>query len=200
MTRNEFLSALAQKLYGVPEKDKESSLEYYGEMINDRIEEGMTEEEAVAALGSPEEIATQILRELPLPKLVQARVKPRRALRAWEIVLLILGAPVWLPLLLAAAVVILAIYVVLWSLVVSLAAVNVSVAAVSLVGFTGAVAFLAEGGLADRLVMLGMGLVGAGLSILLFFGVRYAAQGVIWLGKKIWQGLKFCLIRREAAQ
>ena len=155
MTRNEFFSELAERLYGVPDKDREASLEYYGEMINDRIEEGMTEEEAVAALGSPEEIATQILRELSLPKLVQARVKPRRALRVWEIVLLILGAPLWRPLLLAAAAVILAVYVVLWSLVIALAAVDLSVAAVSLVGFTGAVAFFVEGGLADRLVLLG---------------------------------------------
>ena len=67
MTRNEFLSALSEKLYGVPEKDKTASLDYYGEMINDRMEDGMTEEEAVAALGTAEEIAEQILRELSLP-------------------------------------------------------------------------------------------------------------------------------------
>ena len=161
MTRNEFLSALSEKLYGVPEKDKTASLDYYGEMINDRMEDGMTEEEAVAALGTAEEIAEQILRELSLPKLVRARVKSRRRLRTWEIVLLSVGAPIWAPLLLAAAVVILALYVVLWSLVVTLAAVNASVAAVSLVGLSGAIAPVVEGGLSERFVWLGIGLVGA---------------------------------------
>ena len=66
-------------------------------MIDDRMEEGLAEEEAVSSFGTPEEIADQILSEIPLSRLVRERVKPKRALKAWEIVLLVLGSPVWLP-------------------------------------------------------------------------------------------------------
>ena len=47
-------------------------------------------------------------------------MRPRRQLKAWEIVLLVLGSPLWLSLGLAAIAVIFAFYVVLWSVSVSL--------------------------------------------------------------------------------
>ena len=83
----------------------------------------MDEEAAVADIVSPEEAAAETLRAIPLRKLVMARVKPRRALRVWEIVLLSLGSPIWLSLLIAVAAVVFSIYVVLWSVIVVLFAV-----------------------------------------------------------------------------
>ena len=96
MTKLEFLSELRARLSGVPEKELESSLDYYSEMIDDRIEDGMEEKDAVRAVGTPEEAANEVLAEIPLAKLVKNRVRPSRRLRAWEIVLLALGSPIWL--------------------------------------------------------------------------------------------------------
>ena len=123
MNREQFMAALREKLAGLPEEDIVSSLEYYGEMIDDRIEDGVPEETAVAAVGSVDEIAEQILMDTPLTKLVQARVKSKRSLKAWEIVLLVLGSPIWLSLLIAAAAVVLSVYITLWAIIISLFAV-----------------------------------------------------------------------------
>ena len=117
MNKSEFLGELEKSLSELPEKDRSRSLDYYGEMIDDRTEEGLSEEEAVQALGSMEDITAQILMDTPLPSLVRAKVKKRRALKAWETVLLVLGSPVWLPLLIAAVAVALSLYAVLWVLV-----------------------------------------------------------------------------------
>ena len=56
MKRNEFLSKLKERLWALPEADKQCSLDYYSEMIDDRMEDGLSEEEAVAAIGDLDEI------------------------------------------------------------------------------------------------------------------------------------------------
>ena len=126
MNKNEFLTALRGRLNGLPEEDIIKSMDYYGEMLDDRIEDGMSEEEAVEALGSIEDIMSEILSAVSLPKLVKEKVKPKRALKAWEIVLLILGAPLWIPLVAAVLITVLSIYLSIWSIIISLYAVCTS--------------------------------------------------------------------------
>ena len=65
MKKLEFIAALSEKLGVLDEADRLQTLSYYSEMINDRVEEGETEEEAVAALGDPEEIALRAISERP---------------------------------------------------------------------------------------------------------------------------------------
>ena len=120
MRKQEFLDLLRQKLSGLPEEDIGERLSFYGEMIDDRMEEGMTEEEAVSAIGSVDGIVSQIVSETPIAKLVKERIKPKRSLAAWEIVLLVLGFPVWFPLLIAAFSVLLSVYITIWSVILSL--------------------------------------------------------------------------------
>ena len=48
MNRKEFLRSLSRSLRGLPRAERAQSLDYYGEMIQDRMEEGLSEEEAVA--------------------------------------------------------------------------------------------------------------------------------------------------------
>lgn len=199
MNKREFLSALRDRLAGVSEHDLQGPLDYYAEIIDDLVEDGMGEEEAIASLGSAEAIAEQILLELPLPKLVKARVKPRRSLRAWEIVLIAVGSPVWLPLLLAAAIMILAVYVVLWSAVICLYAADLCLAAGFLAGTAGSVSLFATGSPDIALMFLGAGIACAGLAILGFLGCNAAAKGVLLLGKLLWRGIKSCLIRKEGS-
>lgn len=56
MTKSEFILSLSEALALIPRSERVRVLEYYEEMIDDRIESGMSEEEAVAALGSIDEI------------------------------------------------------------------------------------------------------------------------------------------------
>ena len=103
MQKTEFLDRLRAALADLPAEELEKTLGYYAEMIEDRMEDGMDEEAAVAAMGDPEAVAREILLDAPLGTLVRAKIKPKRALSGWEILLLVLGAPLWLPLLATAA-------------------------------------------------------------------------------------------------
>jgi uncharacterized membrane protein len=49
MGKQEFLTRLGKALSGLPREDIEERLNFYSEMIEDRMEEGLSEEEAVAA-------------------------------------------------------------------------------------------------------------------------------------------------------
>ncbi len=61
MNKEQFLAALRARLTGLPREDLERTLQYYREMIDDRIEEGMSEQAAVADVGDPDELAAAIL-------------------------------------------------------------------------------------------------------------------------------------------
>ena len=54
MDKQMFLKTLAEKLQGLPQSDIKKSLEYYSEIIDDRMEEGASQEEAVGAMKTPE--------------------------------------------------------------------------------------------------------------------------------------------------
>ncbi len=60
MTKHEFIYALRCRLQDLPVPETEPHIEYYTEMIEDRIDEGMTEEEAVADIGTLDEIEHRI--------------------------------------------------------------------------------------------------------------------------------------------
>ena len=63
MTKREFLDALSKKLSDMPKREIEDRLGFYSEMIDDRVEDGLTEEEAVLEIGSVDSLAFRILRE-----------------------------------------------------------------------------------------------------------------------------------------
>ena len=93
MNKEEFIAELKDGLSGLPQNDIDERVLFYTEMIDDRMEEGMSEEEAISGIGSVEEIVSQIISEVPLTKIVKKRITPDRALRTWEIVLIVLGSP-----------------------------------------------------------------------------------------------------------
>jgi DUF4097 and DUF4098 domain-containing protein YvlB len=65
MNKIEFLEQLEARLRGINVVDRVRSLDYFSEMIDDCIENGMSEDEAVASLGSIDEIAVRITQEAP---------------------------------------------------------------------------------------------------------------------------------------
>ena len=95
MDRYEVLYELKSKLAQLPEIEIEKHLSYYEEMIDDRIEDGMTEEEAVASLEDVSVIAERILMDTPITTLVKTKVKPKKGWTATAIVLAIIGSPIW---------------------------------------------------------------------------------------------------------
>ena len=199
MNKQEFLAQLREGLSGLPQEDMEERLMFYSELLDDQMEEGLSEEEAVAAAGPVEEIVRQTISDTPLTKIVKERIRPKRRLHAGEIVLLVLGAPIWLPLGFAAIAVFFALYVVLWSTLVSLWAGFVSLGA-GAVGGAVACAGSAAGSGAARLAFLAIGLVCAGLAIFLFFGCKAATKGIVSLTRRIAVWTKNRFLRREDIQ
>lgn len=199
MNKREFLAQLRRGLRGLPQEDIEERVIFYSEMIDERLEEGLSEAEAVSQLGAVSDVVSQILADAPRTMLVREKSKPRGRVRPWEIVLLILGFPVWFPLLIAAFVVLLAVYIVLWSAVVSLWAVDASVLAGALAGAVSAAAFVLRGNGLTAAAMLSAGLCCAGLSIFCFFGCKAITKGALWLTKKAASGIKHLFIGKETA-
>ena len=172
---------------------------FYSEMIDDRMEEGISEEEAVCEIGSVDEIVSQIIADIPFTKLVREKIKPNRTLRPWEIVLLVLGSPVWLSLLIAALAVVIAVYAALWSLIIALWAVELALFCAALGGIAGGIAFAFSGRAAAGITLIGGGIFCSGLSVFLFFGCLAAAKGVLKLTKRIAMGIKNHFIKKEKA-
>ena len=199
MNKQEFLEQLRQGLRGLPWEDIEERLTFYSEMIDDRMEEGLSEAEAVAEIGDVREIISQIRAEVPLTKIVKEKIKPKSPVKPWGIVLLIIGFPLWFPILIAAIAIILSVYIVFWSVIISLWAVFASFIAGAFSGVCSAVYFLICGKAVTVLSMLAVGLLCAGLAIFMFFACLAATKGVIWLTKKAAIGLKHMLIGKETA-
>ena len=63
MTKREYLNALVAGLIDLSTDELRRIKAYYEEMIDDRVEEGMTEEDAVAELEPPEALAKKLLEE-----------------------------------------------------------------------------------------------------------------------------------------
>ena len=61
MNRYDFKHQLSRRLAGLPEEELATTLSFFDEMIDDRLDEGMTEDQAVADLGDLDEIANRIL-------------------------------------------------------------------------------------------------------------------------------------------
>ena len=196
MSKADFLRLLERALMQLSEEERQKNLEYYSELLDDMMEEGMTEAEATAKLGSPNQIAQSILQEMPLGKLVSTRMKPKSGWTPLAIVLAVVGSPVWVPLLLATVAIVLAVFVSIWALgfaaVAVVIALAVAVVAAPIFAVRAAVMTLPLG-----LMLLGAGLVLLGLCVL---GGLMAVelckllwQLTVWLAHKI----KGLFIRKE---
>ena len=197
MNKKQFLEAIRNRIKGLPQKDIEKSLDYYSEMIDDRVEDGMTEEEAVAALGTVDEIVAQILNDIPLPKLVKEKVSPKRSLTALEILLLVLGFPLWFPLLIACASIIFSVYIVIWSVVISLYAANFAVLISGLACIAAGVLFFVTAKPVSAIYVMGIGFLCLGFGILLLFLFNLITVGFVKLSKLIILGIKGLFVRKE---
>lgn len=197
MNKEQFLTALREALGGLPQTEIDERVGFYAEMIDDKIEEGISQEDAVKEIGNIDDIVFAIVDDTPLHSLVIKKVKPKRRLNAFEIVLIVLGFPIWFSLLAAAFAVILALYVSLWAVVISLWAADVSLWGGVIGGISGGIALICNGNLPQGLAFIAAALVCAGLAILLIFGCKAATKGTAVLAKKIIIGIKKCFIRKE---
>lgn len=161
MTRDEFLGRLGELLACLPAEQVEETKAFYAEAIADRMEDGMSEEEAVAAMGTPGEVAEATLDDLPAVPRVIARTRRRSTALLW--VLTIVGSPVWVPLFAAFAAVAVTVYICIWVLALCVWIVAAALGGVGVVGLLLAVSGVTIGHFPYVLASAGVGLdVGAG--------------------------------------
>ncbi len=192
MTKKEFLNQLRQRLSGLSELEVEERLLFYSEMIDDCIEDGLTEEEAVAEMGPIDDIAEQAPAKVP-DKKGFSELKHK----TWVIVLLAAGAPVWLSLLVAAVSVVVSAYAAVWAVIISLWAVWGSLIAVAAGGLFSAVLLFIQGHVMQAAAIIGGCLFCAGGVIFAFFGINAASKGVVFLTKKICLWVRSLFAKRE---
>ena len=197
MTKKNFYSELSKKLSALPIDEFEQHWEFYSEIIDDYTEEGLSEEEAVEKLGSVDEIATQILSETPLSTIVKEKIKNKRKMNAWEIVLLVLGFPVWFPILVSLFAIAFSIYMVLWSVIFAFWAVFASFVATAIAVLLAGIVFIPLGLFTQGLLFIACSFVLAGLSVFWFFGCKYATKGLLILTRKILLFIKHSFVKKE---
>ncbi|MCR5596712.1 MAG: DUF1700 domain-containing protein [Lachnospiraceae bacterium] len=188
MNKTEFTEQLRAALKGLAEEDLKKSVDYYEEMIDDRMEDGIPEEEAVNGLGSIDEIKDKILKEIPITNIVKEKIKPKRSLAGWEIALLVIGSPVWVPIVLSLIITGLSIYMTFWIIILSLYVTDLSLFLSGILGIVAA--FMQTNGFATGLFLSGIGITLTGVSVLLFFGFNQITKWMFILSKKFLLWLK----------
>lgn len=189
MTKQLFLNELSAALHGLPREERYRTLSYYDELIDDRMEDGQSEEEAVESLGSPEQIAREILGEEEPP------VSTGTGRKVWMIILLVLGFPFWGSLLLAAAIVLLCVYICLFLPAFVLGVMALAFLAGALIGVVGTPFLiwdvgLLTGGLPAGLFQLGMSVALLGLAVLSALGFYFTGKATVKAGRAIWRWIR----------
>lgn len=199
MTKQEFIDEIKSRLNGLPEEEIQKSLDYYSEMIDDRIDDGMEEEEAVGEIGSVDEAVKGILEDIPLHTVIKAKTKPQRKLKAWEVVMLILGSPIWVPLLIVAIVLIFVFYLLIWVLVIVFFAVDLALFLSGIAAVTVGIAgfFYPQLTIAGSFALIGAGLILIGGSVMLFIPLIKLAKVTGKLAKKIVLWIKSWFVGRK---
>jgi uncharacterized membrane protein len=198
MNKQEFLGKLRNGLSSLPQNEIEERLNFYSEVIDDRMEEGLSETDAVAAIGSVETIISQIVAEVPLTKLAKEKIVPRRKWNAWEVMLLVLGSPIWFSLIIATIAVIFSFYASIWAVIVSLWAVFGSLVACTFGLILAGIVFIVYNmGLAGG-AMFSASLISAGFSIFMFFGCKAISKGTAILTKRLVLCVKNRFVKGEA--
>lgn len=191
MTKNEFLKGLARALRRMKREEREKSLAFYREMIDDRVEAGLTEDAAVAEMEPIADIAPGILQD------AAARGALKKERNPVATVLLILGSPLWASLLAVLFVGLGVVTVCLWTVVACLYCVVGALGAACL-GCLACMALLLEFS-PFALFFVGAALLCCGLGILVCMLANLTAKGFAHATGGMWRSVCRILFRRRNA-
>ena len=174
MNKQEFLSELERALGKLPHAEVEQALAFYDEAISDRMEDGLSEAEAVADLGPIDEITAQIAAETP--PIPRAIARANTGSRTLNIVLLAAFSPIWIPIVLALAAATLAVYVAIWAVIAALWAVDAVLVLMPFAGLAALTSTLGGGMPLPGVFVFGLSLVSSGFGLVAFFAVLWASK------------------------
>ena len=199
MKKHEFLDQLHKALSGLPPQEIDEQLSYYSEMIDDKMEEGISEEEAVAQIGPIEEIAAQVKPNTPLKDVLKEKITKNYAIPLWVIICLVISVPIWGSLLIAVISSIFAVLVVILSAIIALWAVSVAAGGCAIGTVVVAVMQFVHGQTTTAVCLFGGSLACIGLTILLVMVSKTATKATCWCIKRIMTEIKNFIAKRRAA-
>lgn len=180
MTKSDFFNSLRESLKPLSKGECNKFIIYYEEIIEDHKESGLTEEEAIDKLGNPCSIANDILSERDT---VDIKISPFNN-NILNLVLLVLGFPLWGSLLLTVALLILSANIIIWCIPFITGVSSTAFLIAALVSIIGA-PFMIGDILAVGIVQLGVGVALIGISILLAFLTVFLSRKFIVITKKL---------------
>lgn len=174
MTKQEFLSELERALGKLPHAEVEQAIAFYDEAISDRMEDGLSEAEAVADLGPVDEIAAQIAAETP--PIPRAIARANTGSRTLNIVLLAAFSPIWIPVVLALAAAALAVYVAIWAVIAALWAVDAALVLMPFAGLAALASTVGGGMPLPGVFVFGLSLVSSGFGLVASFAAFWTSK------------------------
>lgn len=191
MTKKEFCDGLRQALHGLPRQEIEQTLHYYSEIIADRMEEGMTEEQAVSKMEPMHVIARRVIADFRGSAAPQTRAK----LSGFMIALLILGFPLWFPLLATGFGLMVVALTMAWVFVLVLWAVCLGLFSGGVAAILGLILGTIYTGF-PWFGQIGLGMAAMGLSVFLFYGAKAAIPIAMGATVRLVSGIKKGFVRR----
>ena len=195
MNKTEFLAALKGRLDGLSPDDIKKSLDFYEEVIDDRVEEGFTEEQTVEEIGSPIDVADKIIAEMPITTVIKSKIKNRGKLSGWMAMLLAILSPVIFSLFLAFSITYITVIAVIWSLFITLIGIVIGFIVGGIGGAVVSVVQAVAGVSPSFLFTLSASLILIGLGLLLVLSVKGTYKGTVFLTKKTATFIKTLIVK-----
>lgn len=189
MNKTDFLTTLEKQLKKLKKADRSRYLDYYSEMIDDYTEDGCTEQEAIRRIGTPGDIAREIIAE----QKDSPDVSSSSSKKVLTTILLIIGSPLWASVLLlivalalsfaamavclaaAGALLVLTAYVMLWCVPLMTASLSIGALILAVISLIGAIP-IGIGNTALGIVQFGTGIGMIGLFLLTALATIYLSK------------------------
>ena len=187
MNKAWFLSEIKMKMEQFPDFELQETLDYYNEIIDDKIESGMSEEEAIFSLGKVDEILKEMIYEMPITSILNSRIKPKPELNKIQmffigLVMLIGALPVFI--------VLFSLYLSIWAVIGALYFTNFVMLLSSLLCIMSFVFHLFMRNWSQSMLSVGLFFLTAGLSILMFYGMNFVSVYLVDISKKYMRWIK----------
>ncbi|WP_027632775.1 DUF1700 domain-containing protein [Clostridium hydrogeniformans] len=180
MTKSDFFNSLRASLTPLSKEECNKFIIYYEEIFEDYKESGLTEKEAIDKLGNPHIIANDILSDQDN---INVKVSPFRN-NILNVILLILGFPLWGSILLALTLLILSANIIIWCIPFTTGVSSIAFLIAALVSIIGSPFMMADI-LEVGIVQLGVGIASIGLSILLAFLTLFLSRKLAVITKQL---------------
>ena len=202
MSREEYLNELRDKLTQNNIPGIDAMIEFYDEAISDRMEDGMSEDDAVAAMEDTDSVVKTAKLDKPIASLMADKVKESHKEASEKghgtlfVVLAVVGFPIWFPLLIAFFAILFALYISMWAVVVSIYAVELSFAISAVAALLGSFTFImGQIPFATSLALLGCTGILGGLAVLMWKPIVAITKWMIKLIKVVFRSIKSVFVK-----